>query len=322
VPTPTTNFGVPLPSHNTPVPGYSKANEEPNQDPPTTSSWTCDPCKVTLDSEQALKSHKKSHVKCSDCSFEGSPQVVKGHYQATHGKFSVSGFKTVMVGVPGCRVQRFRICVGNRPEDIQRWIEDRKKRFPRQKRPEDSSPAGKGDSKSKSSKVISGTKETADVEAGMSSLLAGYGSSSGSDEEESTAKPKEDVKEKAAQKPVEATTPEEQDGQETRCTKDHDDTMRPKQSTRPCRYFMRNGTCLNGDKCRFSHEITSNRFPDRTKKRKRGSTSSDSLLRKLLENDVQREATLTMQLLGYIVDCNFFEGNGSPPSRDNEKSES
>ena len=93
--------------------------------------WTCKACNITLESEKALKGHRKSHVKCSDCPFEGSPKIVKAHYQAKHGKFSGSGFKTVTVAVPGCRVQKFKICVGNRPEDIQKWIEERKKRFPR-----------------------------------------------------------------------------------------------------------------------------------------------------------------------------------------------
>lgn len=40
-------------------------------------TWTCDACDVTLDSERALKAHRKSHVKCTECSFEGVPKVVK-----------------------------------------------------------------------------------------------------------------------------------------------------------------------------------------------------------------------------------------------------
>lgn len=39
--------------------------------------WTCDACDMSLMSERALKSHKKSHVKCVECSFEGVPKIVK-----------------------------------------------------------------------------------------------------------------------------------------------------------------------------------------------------------------------------------------------------
>jgi hypothetical protein len=39
--------------------------------------WTCDTCDIALKSERALKSHRKTHVKCVQCSFEGVPKSVK-----------------------------------------------------------------------------------------------------------------------------------------------------------------------------------------------------------------------------------------------------
>lgn len=48
---------------------------QPQQEPQKT--WTCDACDVTLESERALKAHRKSHVKCTECSFEGAPKIVK-----------------------------------------------------------------------------------------------------------------------------------------------------------------------------------------------------------------------------------------------------
>ncbi len=248
--------------------------------------WYCEPCDLELDSQQALKSHRKSHVKCTECPFEGAPKIVKAHFQGSHGKFSGSGFKTVTVAVPGCRVQRFRICVGNRPEDIKRWIEDRKKRFPR-RTPKDETPPDK------LVEII--PKQS----TGIDMLLAGYGSS-GSESDADVRKDKESkhVEEKQSP-PVEVFTggtPEE---------KNRD---RP---ARPCRYFMRNGSCLNGSSCRFSHEIPAQRFgtdQSTTRKRKHGGhTTSDTLLRKLLTNDMERESALTMQLLEFIVDNNFFD---------------
>jgi hypothetical protein len=257
--------------------------------PATTSNsvWYCEACDLELDSQQALKSHRKSHVKCTECAFEGAPKIVKAHFQGCHGKFSGSGFKTVTVAIPGCRVQRFRICVGNRPEDIQRWIEERKKRFPRQNPPNPTELDSKPET----------TKET----AGLDSLLAGYGSSESEDEAKT-------------EKEIEPTVAETQQGllANEKCTAEGPpaDDKNPKRLSRPCRYFMRKGSCLNGDSCRFSHELPVQRFtPEKNAKRQKrgGHSTSETLLRKLLANDMERESALTMQLLEFIVDRNFFE---------------
>lgn len=258
------------------------------------SPWFCDACDLALESQQALKSHRRSHVKCTECSFEGVPKIVKAHYQGTHGKFSGSGFKTVTIAVPGCRVQRFRICVGNRPEDIQRWIEDRKKRFPRQH-------VAKNETKENKDDVVRVEKET--ETQGMTSLLAGYGSSGSEsgDEEEINS-------EKKIAASDNASTPVPQQAEKTASISTQVESV--PRGNRPCRYFMRNGSCLNGDACRFSHETSPQPFATSTgaKKRKRGGhTTSDTLLRKLLASDMEREASLTMQLLQFIVDKDFFD---------------
>ena len=46
-------------------------------------------------------------------------------------KYSGRGLKTITISGPGLPTQRFKICVGNHPDDIKKWIEERKKRFPR-----------------------------------------------------------------------------------------------------------------------------------------------------------------------------------------------
>lgn len=58
--------------------------------------------------------------------------------------------------MPGSRkIQHFTICVGNRPEDVQKWIAERKRNYPRRKQ-----------------------------EKPLDRLLDGYGSSSSEDEPE------------------------------------------------------------------------------------------------------------------------------------------
>eukprot|EP00541_Cyclophora_tenuis_P009815 CAMPEP_0116573824 /NCGR_PEP_ID=MMETSP0397-20121206/19017_1 /TAXON_ID=216820 /ORGANISM="Cyclophora tenuis, Strain ECT3854" /LENGTH=211 /DNA_ID=CAMNT_0004102449 /DNA_START=82 /DNA_END=714 /DNA_ORIENTATION=- len=202
-----------------------------------------------------------------------SPKLVKAHHQSVHGKFSGSGFKTVTVAIPGCKVQRFRICVGDRPEDVKKWLAERKKRFPRQRPLE----------------TPSAEKDTKKGGGNIGSLLAGYGSSS--DEE--------DDDEKQSEGPI-VKKKKEEDSQVCQPTTQYspkppsvalNTTMR----SRPCRYFMRNGRCRNGDSCKFSHDVM-----PRALGKKGASPSSTSLLRKLLQTDAERERTLTLQLLRYI----------------------
>lgn len=284
---------------------------------PKDRSWYCDACDLALDSQQAFKSHRRSHVKCSECSFEGAPKIVKAHYQGSHGKFSGSGFKTVTIAVPGCRVQRFRICVGNRPEDIQRWIAERKKRFPRQKSEEDDEAKTERADEANSAVMKEGP-------TGMNSLLAGYGSSGSESDDDELAKQTELPVESAdaLEKKIElesASSPKKDEtisNDDIPVSNETPRSVQDKRGTRPCRYFFRNGSCLNGDSCRFSHEAPAQRIAGTdsgAKKRKRGGhTNSDTLLRKLLSSDMERESALTMKLLEYIViEKDFFKN----PSR-------
>ena len=170
-------------------------------------------------------------------------------------------------------------------------------------------------------------------------LLAGYGSSS----DESTC----DEKVVPEQRSLQNETAEEQTSPNTTAnetqpspiiaqpvsTTAEPDTEKPAPVTKPtrsCRFFFRYGKCRNGDACRFSHEIPPpprqpnngsqhhNNHPNRKRKRG-GPTSSDTLLRKLLENDMDRESTLTMQLLKYIVSNNFFMGDDAVPNTKTRK---
>lgn len=256
-------------------------------------SWFCDPCDLEFESEKALRSHRKSHVKCSDCAFEGAPKVVKGHYQASHGRFSGSGFKTVTVSVPGCRVQRFKICVGNRPEDIKQWITERKKRFPRHRKVEDSSSP---------SEAKEGKEKEGD---GISMLLAGYGSSGSEDEVEGASN---ETKTKTTTG-ANSSNPSLVDTKKEKNYPTEAGQSQAGRRPRLCRYFARNGKCLNGDNCRFSHENPGSSLPSRRgQKRKRGGRdSSDTLLRKLLSNDMERESTMAMKMLQFLVQSGMVD---------------
>lgn len=273
--------------------------------------YKCDACQISLESEAALRAHTEAHIKCQQCSFTGSQKVVNGHFAKVHGKFAGGGFKTVTIAVPGCRVQRFRICVGNNPEDVQKWIQDRKRRFPRQQPEKEDGSKKEDESK---------------PPPALGSLLDGYGSSSSDSDK--------DDKTQEASTMQESQGPEEESIDSIRLSTvvtNINDSMsttverqipfaemnaldvRPvNYKTRPCRYFIRNGSCRNGDACSFSHERTARPAAANSSTlngKKQKTSSSNTLLRKLLENDARREATLSLQLLQYIVDSNYLQND-------------
>jgi hypothetical protein len=109
--------------------------------------------------------------------------------------------------------------------------------------------------------------------------------------------------------------------------------------TKQCRYFLRNGTCKNGNQCTYIHDMTQHELykanasvkreiqskKDKAKNEARRevnlittgraqgdrtdlpATTGQTLLRRLLQNDIRRERSLCLQLLRYIVDCNFLQ---------------
>lgn len=250
---------------------YASANVQVPRKRPRCEVFRCEPCNLELDSHAALQSHKQSHVKCSSCDFEGAPKVVKGHFQSVHGKFSGSGFKTVTVAIPGCPVQRFRICVGNRPEDVQKWIEERKKRFPRCRPP---APVPKTEPK---------------TEQGLSALLDGYSSSE--DEKDSNEKDNQGSQSspKIAPEPAPAA-----------------DSVHSIQNKNPCHSFVRHGRCRRGDACPYSHD-ESLRKPTAGKRKEAPQKKKRDLLSNLLESDGDRETKLSLQIIHYLVHSDFLK---------------
>lgn len=305
--------------------------------------YRCQPCNLSLDSLAAWNAHRSSHITCTECTFSATPKVINGHYAAVHGKFSGAGFKTVTIAIPGVRtVQRFSICVGNHPDDIQRWIAERHKRFPRQKRPPSSETTSTllvSESNSLDAIKVAPRSANDSTTSGavLSSLLDGYGSSSSDDDNDTVAKCKAD-------KPSAVTTtvasavlslsemPKAQTCQRAIPSESVDSSRGYR--TRSCHFYMRNGNCRNGDHCRFSHDRSTQSREEQTgslpfttpqanadpsttalvrppsaKRQKRPEESpvqSTNFLKKLLANDVKREAILTLQLLDFIVESDFL----------------
>lgn len=271
-------------------------------------------------------------------------------------KYSGRGLKMITISGPGLRPQKFKICVGNHPDDIKQWIEERRRRFPRR----DGSHRNNGEVVSAGCKRIRHEDDEGNVASkqscvddnevvgatcndesggtsGLSSLLGGYDSSSSSEDGSSESKNKTTIDH--AGLPL---------GDESAKTSIAVVEPSQSQSKRICKYYQR-GKCHHGDSCKFLHNDSNDNSPNRWQKPKM-LTQSDrdkarnrfeeelqmlglatpghgnryssgekvitntSLLHKLLQRDKERERRLTLQLLRYIVDCDYFRGGDTSES--------
>lgn len=299
----------------------------------TNHQYHCDACSISFPTLSALNSHSASHIKCSKCEFVGSKKVVSAHFKSSHGQWSGRGLKTVTIQVPGSKYsQKFKICVGNHPDDIREWIAERKKKFPtkaniafkeerKRKRTEDDhlsmAPSNHNEMSSTTYSPKNLEKESKNVQhrnANLSTLMAGYDSSSDEENNKSTSP--------------------QQDSTVTQIDSSMLKDVSASHKIKQCRFFLRNGTCKNGDNCTYIHDISkheeykanstirkqtqSERDKARnalkkemdilTTGRSQSGRTSESLLRKLVQNDIRRERTLCLQLLRYIADCNYLQG--------------
>ena len=330
----------------------SETNMQNINTQPEQQIFHCKPCKINFQTQAALSAHTKSHITCNypKCSFCGSRKVVAAHYSQQHGKFSGRGLKSIALEIPGTKkVQRFKICVGNHTDDIKAWIEERKKKFPTRQRvlekeekkkrkrgvqrgcgslesiPRDAKLAKRdSDDTSKEFHTSKVDKEGNNEVSTLTGLMAGYSSS----EDGNSDCDKTTVKEEQ-----EKGTDLSKSNNNLDIAKDVKAVDDPhKHKTKHCHYFTRNGTCRNGGDCNYIHDIEKhNEFKLNQKKhstnrkkqaernllttgRPEKSQYRRTLLRSLLQNDIHRERSLTLQLLRYIVDCNYLQEQREEPN--------
>jgi len=269
--------------------------------------------------------------------------------------------------------------VGNHPDDIEAWIKERKKKFPTRekvaKREEKikrdreegavvAGGAGVGDGKRQrtegEAQVKVGDKTLVNDKAveppsSMSNLLAGYGSSSDEDETATaTATATAKLNDQKASSIGDTKDDSSAMGANAPITANATEDPASKFKSKPCRFFLRNGTCKNGDNCTYIHDIPQHKAYKanaETRKQKqsqrdkarigaqkemnlittgRKQTSASSmgsmpggqtLLRKLLQTDIRRERSLGLQLLRYIVDCNYLQEKREASKEESEDQE-
>jgi len=89
--------------------------------------WYCEPCDKEFTQLGPYEAHKATHETCwhPGCAFSATRKVVQAHFHGSHGQFSGSGYK--MIDVEG---QKFRVLMGQSPEEIEQWRAERRKKFP------------------------------------------------------------------------------------------------------------------------------------------------------------------------------------------------
>ena len=269
-------------------------------------------------------------------------------------KYSGQGFKTITIAGHGIKPRKFKICVGNNPADIAKWIEERRKRFPRSGhvkrdgngsaenvRTIDSPPqamSGRGDQRgyefetkkrSRGDDEVDDSNETSSSkririkkeedmdggQTGLSSLLAGYDSSSSKDEDVDPAKQGNAAKAEIVQDgQVDDVDVETEDTARKQAKgKDNYDPELAKQKKREAQSANDRARNIYEQELQMLGLIT----PNHGSRYTTGESviNSTSLLHRLLQRDKERERRLTLQLLRYLVDSDYLEGGEVSKSR-------
>jgi len=209
----------------------------------------CEACDREFTSQTDFAAHVAAHVPCPvrGCNFQGARRVVNIHVEEAHS----SSKKGV---------------VSDTPEDIARWIAERKKNFPSRANIERKEKEAQEKAQQKAQEKPADTpgankrkNPDSDQQGARSTKLCRKFASSG------------------------------------RCR--YGEKCHFVHAPRPCHNFAK-GRCKHGDKCKFSH----NKSDPQSQQPK----SKPSLLAKLLSSEIESERTMILQCLRHLVRSNFF----------------
>ncbi|KAI9254687.1 hypothetical protein EDC94DRAFT_618124 [Helicostylum pulchrum] len=250
-------------------------------------------CNRWLKSGIAVAQHEKLHIKCPNCDHMCLKSALSEHEEAEHGKPRKEGDKKPSRpdGVIPPNAPRIQT-----PEELQAWIEARKKNWPskdnvERKKLEEEEKEARGEISNKkraaNKKRDQQIAKKQKLDEKKNSLVAQYDSDS--DSENDVMDPEKDaISSKDPSSMGKILLPED----------------KPK---RRCKYFM-SGKCSKGDQCDFSHQ----KPEPKPKQPKPAPTfkKRPNLLFKLLEKEIKQENNVILQCLRYIVDNDYF-GKGT-----------
>ncbi|KAK8821623.1 hypothetical protein WA556_002071, partial [Blastocystis sp. ATCC 50177/Nand II] len=235
-----------------------------------TAKIECPTCKKWFISEEKKEEHMRKHEKCPypGCSFNAIEKVLRDHIASVHQKGEVKVPQSLLELIP--EKYRYAAKIGNNPEEIRKWREERKRHYPTEKRITEKEEAKKA------------VKEAGGLE-------------------EAEKRPKvAGVEEKVMVKLQGKRVPLCQNYMRgtckfgTKCKLLHDPCRKNKSL---CKAFVR-GYCARGMNCKKLHSPS-----DRLMWLKQSMVEPDtpSLLTQLLSDDVFKENSCILQCLQYIV---------------------
>ncbi|ETV90153.1 hypothetical protein H310_15013 [Aphanomyces invadans] len=294
------------------------------------SEWQCEPCEKHFAMKSQYDAHMLTHEQCwaPGCDFSASKRVVTSHYQVMHGQYAGSGLKEIEV-----EGQKFQVLVGNSPEEITKWREERRKKWPSEsnvKRKNEqmgervqagdipankklkTSPALPGPTDGTTpSDATSGTAERPAAELNAATSAAQLPDNEvASPRSVHRAKPASSKK-KSSKFCVKFIRNGCDDGD--KCLFNHDI------ESIPCKQFLAKGSCKRGTQCKFSHTVTAQdklkqlQLQHQKEQASQVKQHRSSLLRKLLAKDIDKEHRHILQAFRHLVEHHFFQ-----PSADDD----
>ncbi|OQS07511.1 hypothetical protein THRCLA_00482 [Thraustotheca clavata] len=288
--------------------GYTQGNRNTSKAANTTENvqpamqFHCEPCDKHFPYKSQYDAHLNTHESCwePNCDFSACKRVVTSHHQTVHGQFAGSGLKEIDV-----EGQKFTVLVGNSPEDIAKWREERRKKWP-------STSVVKRKMEENEERIRAGDV----VEPALKRVKTTDENSTQVDPKESHGQVENDVATNASQ--VKNSPDKRTNKKSTKfcvkyirneCKLGDECHFNHNISHVNCKSFSTKGTCRRGDNCKFMHSSGSKKAPKAPTKSATTQVKEhkNSLLGKLLEKDIIREQRLVLQAFRFIVEKNFFD---------------
>ncbi|KAI9012988.1 hypothetical protein BC832DRAFT_275742 [Gaertneriomyces semiglobifer] len=264
----------------------------PDRNVPEPPKFVCEACDVKFAHISQHRAHINTHVKCPHCDFTASKKVVRLHEEEEHG---------IVEGLQPIFTRKL-----DTPEEIEKWIAERKKNWPTEgniakkeaERKERQERGGLSRDKKprKVTKVVKSEptikRERTSTNDSSLEMIGSYATDEDGEPSQSTdASDSTSESDNSQDSDTEAKAPQQRHQRE-----------------RPiCKFFLKK-RCFKKD-CTFRH-VRPEATPRKPFNANVAQHNRKPLLRKLLEPEIRKEKNAILQCIRYIVRNNFLMADG------------